>query len=79
MVCNLFYLYASGVDGCGLEGFNKSTTMSETGAHLQGKLGSRILLGDLQLVLWLCKLELLVRVEIAVMIVLGMSFVSNSS
>ena len=71
----MFNLCASGVDGCGLEGRNVSTTIPGAGAHNQGKLGSGISLGDLHFVLWLYKLGLLVGVDIAVTTAFSMSLV----
>ena len=71
----LLSLCASRAGGCCLESCNASTAVPGPGGHNQGKLGSGISLGDLHLVLWLYKLELLVGVDVAMMMSFGISLV----
>ena len=48
-------LCASCLVGCSIERCNASMAIAGVGGHKQGKLGSRISLKDLYLVLWFCK------------------------
>ena len=67
----MFNICVSGAGSCGLEGCNASTAIPRAGRYNQGKLGSGILLGNLHLVLWLCKLEPLIGVDLAMMKLFG--------